>query len=219
VHDVRFLIRTAAELPASDAWLGRNERARGAAMRFPHRRADFVLGRFAAHELLASLVGPGAYDVRAAADGAPEPWRDGALAPALISLSHRSGTALCAGTLAPLRLGADLERVEPRSAAFVADFFTRAEAARVAATGADRRDECTALIWSAKESVLKALRQGLRLDTRSVELRAAAAGAACAWSALELDAGGEHFTGWWRRFGRLLATVVADSPFALAVAR
>jgi len=215
VHEVRFVIRTAAELPADDGWLGPDERARWAAMRFARRRADFLLGRFAAHELLADLLGPGRDDVRAADDGAPEPWRDGVPAGAAISISHRAGSALCAGSCARLRIGADLERIEPRAGGFVDDFFTPAEAARVARTAPGQRDECTALIWSAKESALKALRQGLRLDTRSVSLQRAATARGDSWGALEVEAGGEHFTGWWRREGPLVATVLADAPFTL----
>jgi 4'-phosphopantetheinyl transferase len=215
VHDVAFLIRSADELPATDEWMGADERARSQAMTFARRRADFRLGRFAAHELLSALFGPGEYDVRAAPDGAPEPWLGETRAAAAISISHRAGVALCAGTRAPLRLGADLELVETRSGSFAADYFTPAELARVAATaGAPARDECVTLIWSAKESAVKGLRQGLRLDTRSVEVREAASLAA-EWAALEVAAGGELFTGYWRRYGALIATVVADAPFAL----
>lgn len=215
MHDVRFVIRAAAELPETTGWLGPDERERHLAMRVARRRADFLLGRFAAHELLAALLGPGEHDVRAAASGAPEPWLDGAPAAAAISISHRSGVALCAGTRAPLRIGADLEAVEPRSQGFVGDFFTADEIARVVGAAAGERDERVAVIWSAKESVLKALRHGLRVDTRAVELRHAGAARGDRWAALEVAYGSQCFTGWWTRVGSLVATVVADEPFAL----
>jgi 4'-phosphopantetheinyl transferase len=214
MHDISFVIRRAGEVPGTDDWLGADEIARYRSMRFAPRRADFALGRFAAHELLASLLGPGHDDVRAAADGAPEPWRDEAPVSAVISISHRCGVALCAGTAAGLRVGADLEKIEPRTDGFVHDFFTADEIARIAAAG-ERRDEVVTLTWSAKESALKALRDGLRADTRSVELVRAAPHIFTGWSALEVAAGRQRFSGRWRRIGSLVATIVADAPFAL----
>ena len=49
-----------------------------------------------------------------------------------ISLSHRSGAAICAVAPAGVDLGCDLEVIEPRSEAFVADYFTVDEQALVA---------------------------------------------------------------------------------------
>ena len=65
-------------------------------------------------------------------------------------------------------MGCDLEMIEPRSDAFVADYFTVEEQALVARASAADRSRLLALLWSAKESALKALRAGLRLDTRCV---------------------------------------------------
>ena len=67
-----------------------------------------------------------------------------------------------------VEIGCDLEMVEPRSDAFVADYFTIEEQALVARASAEDRPRLLALLWSAKESALKALHEGLRLDTRSV---------------------------------------------------
>ena len=72
-------------------------------------------------------------------------------------------------------LGCDLEIVEPRSDAFIADYFTAEEQALIERTSAADRSLLLALLWSAKESALKALRAGLRLDTRSVIVRPVAA--------------------------------------------
>ena len=65
-------------------------------------------------------------------------------------------------------LGCDLEIIEPRSDAFVADYFTTEEQALIARASAADRPRLLALLWSAKESALKALHEGLRLDTRCV---------------------------------------------------
>ena len=56
------------------------------------------------------------------------------------------------------------------------------------------------LVWSAKESALKALGEGLRLDTRSVEMDTAELKVnGDAWSPLVVTGPGERiFRGWWR---------------------
>ena len=66
-----------------------------------------------------------AVEVLAAADGAPEAWRGDERLPVSLSLSHREGLALVAVTEAPAVVGCDLERLEPRSAAFVATGWRR----------------------------------------------------------------------------------------------
>jgi 4'-phosphopantetheinyl transferase len=87
-------------------------------------------------------------------------------------------------------LGCDLELIEPRELNFVHDFFTPGELAAVQALppGPDR-DTLITVIWSAKEAALKALREGLRLDTRQIDC-------AIAWPAGAMPGAGRpgHFT-------------------------
>jgi 4'-phosphopantetheinyl transferase len=154
--------------------------------------------------LAAVLPGAGlaAIAIRAAADGAPEAVLDGARLPFCVSLSHRAGRALAAVGDAGAALGADLELVEPRSALLVADFFTAGEAAAVAGCPPAGRDRAIALIWSAKESALKARRTGLREDPRHVRVEAdgiaAAPDAGGAWRALRIAVdGAPGLAGWW----------------------
>jgi hypothetical protein len=106
------------------------------------------------------------------ADGAPYLSVDGkGRLPVSLSISHRGARAFCALSFSPsLSVGADIERVEPRIPAFVSDFFTSHEAGRVWACAPGTRDLLVSVVWSAKEAVLKALRQGLRVDTRRVEI-------------------------------------------------
>jgi 4'-phosphopantetheinyl transferase len=118
-------------------------------------------------------------------------------------------------------VGCDLETIEPRSPAFLADYFTDEErdlAGRMA--GADR-DRVVTLLWSAKESALKALGCGLRADTRVVS--AAPAGFLQTrdeqWHRLSVaHSGGRIFCGWWRSSRDLIRTVVADPSPARPVA-
>jgi 4'-phosphopantetheinyl transferase len=106
--------------------------------------------------------------------------------PLSLSISHSHGHSLCAlcqesdvellprsdGAIA-LRggdvrwsLGCDLEWIERRDQSFINDFFTAQELRDVMGTPAEQRDCRVTAIWSAKESVLKGLRTGLRIDTR-----------------------------------------------------
>ena len=145
-------------------------------------------------------------EIRPALDGAPEAFLDGAPAPVALSLSHRAGRSLCVVAPAGTALGADLELIEPRSDAFVNDYFTPAEQKLI---DRDRLLHPT-LLWSAKESALKALREGLRMDTREVEVSLGDGGSG-GWSPLTVRrlATGELFAGWWRREGDLVMTLAA----------
>lgn len=112
--------------------------------------------------MLARLPGATAaaeVEIRAAPDGAPQVLLGGRPARLAVSLSHRAGLALCAVAPAATALGCDLEVVEPRGDAFVADYLTAAERALVERAGPADRALAVALVWSAKESALKALRR------------------------------------------------------------
>lgn len=198
-----------ADRPHRLAWLSPYERERAAAMTIPWRRDDFLLGRWAAKRLLATVlgceVGP-ALEVRAAPSGRPEVFLDGHPLRLTLSLSHREGLALAAVDDTGNAVGVDLELVEPRSEAFVRDYFTLKE---IAAVAAGQRDLIANLIWSAKESALKALGAGLTLDTRSVEIELAA-GSSGGWSPLRLH-GAAEWGGWWRTDGSHILTLVAAS--------
>jgi 4'-phosphopantetheinyl transferase len=220
---VRWLLQAAADVPAGDGWLAPEERTRLAGMRAPARRADWRLGRWTAKRAVACRLAaplapapePAAVEVRSAADGAPEVLVDGAPAPLVISLSHRAGLAVCMVAAAGVALGCDLELVEPRSDAFVADYLTAPERAAVQAVPVADRPLLVALHWSAKESVLKALRTGLRLDTRWVAVDPPEAGGPGRWYPLTVrhPATGRSFQGWWRHdAGRVLTMVTAPPP-------
>jgi 4'-phosphopantetheinyl transferase len=121
-----------------------------------------------------------------------------------------------------------VELVEPRSLAFVADYFTAKEQVRVARESTKNRDRLVTLLWSAKESTLKALRAGLRLDTRSVIVNPFPASYDFnGWSRLLVRYSGEPsaesrvFHGWWQLADNIVRTVVAapppDSPIPLTI--
>ena len=199
----RWLARCEEHLPAGLDWLTSADAERVAAMRFPKRRTEFLVARWTARQAGRLILGVPDLEVRRHPSGAPEAYAEGRPLEVGISLTHRAGWAVCLLGLEPGAVGCDLELVEPRSAAFVADYFTPAERAFIG------EDPLRAnLIWSAKESALKVLRAGLRRDTRSVEVTAGPE--SDGWSPLNVRAvEGRGFPGWWRRCGDFVLTSCA----------
>jgi phosphopantetheine--protein transferase-like protein len=114
-----------------------------------------------------------------------------------------------------MNVGCDAELIEPRSRSFVADFFSRQERDAVDHAQADRRALTTTLIWSAKESVLKALQEGLRLDTRSVVVDIPLEGhdTPGLWhrfTARDTN-GSQSFSGWWLLADHYVYTVASKT--------
>jgi 4'-phosphopantetheinyl transferase len=201
-------------VPPDDAWLSEPERQVQADLRFERRRRDWRLGRWAAKAALQGYTdeSPKTLSVLADPDGAPHVFLNGRPAPWAISLSHRGGHALCAVAPAGTRLGCDLESIEPRSEAFLADYFTPAEQRCVRAAPDDLRPQAANLIWSAKESAVKALGVGWRVDTRSVEVAFETAEDQDGWYPLRVlcDESQSRFRGWWRREASQVLTLVAS---------
>ena len=244
---VYWLEQTEADLPGENDWLSASEAARLTNFRFPRRRADWRLGRWTAKVAVAAYLNApncpralASIEIRPAPSGAPEVFVANQPADVTISLSHRGGVAACAVAQSGAVLGCDLELVEPRSEAFISDYFTSEEQALVAQAETADRFRLVALLWSAKESALKALHTGLRLDTRSVIVRlderpqaGEAGGTACPtsvppqpcsdpWHPLQVRCtDGESFHGWWQLTGDLLRTLAAapqpDRPILLRI--
>ena len=224
---VHWLEHTESDLPANLDWLSAGEAACLNSLRVPKRRRDWQLGRWTAKcALSAYLSVPGDLqslsdiEVRPAPSGVPEAFVADQPALTSISLSHSNGTALCAIAPFGAALGCDLELIEARSDAFVADCFTAEERALIAQSYAAERSRLLTLLWSAKESALKALHEGLRQDTRSVTVTllesavTSMAEEACSaqpiWHGLEVrHVDGAVFHGWWQQRSNLMRTLVA----------
>ena len=175
--DVYWLEQSEADVPAADDWLSESEAVQLSRFRFAKRRADWRLGRWTAKcAVAASLKLPDDHrslkkiEISAASTGQPEVTLVGRTERVTISISHRDGIAICAVAVGDVKLGCDLEVIEPRSDAFIADYFTAEEGELIAQTSGEKRPLLVSLLWSAKESALKALHVGLRADTRSVRV-------------------------------------------------
>lgn len=228
---VYWLEQTEADVPVDNDWLGPDELVRLSGLRFAKRRADWRLGRWTAKRALAAHLkipddrqGLARIEIRPAASGAPDAFIDNSPSTTAISLSHSSGRALCAVAPGSIALGCDLERIEPRPDVFVADYFAAEEQALLAQSSAaqsaaaqssaDNRSCLVALIWSAKESALKALRTGLRLDTRSVIVTLSDFNSSLrGWQPLRVNCSdGQVFSGWWQCDDQFVQTLVSDLP-------
>ncbi len=226
---IYWLEQSTTDVPPDDEWLSPSERLVLAGMKFPKRRADWRLGRWTAKRAVAAYLQlsleaerMGAIEVRPAASGAPEVFLDNQAADCSISLSHRDGMGSCAVVPTGGSVGCDLEVVEPRSDAFLADFFTAEEQTFVAQSLLQDRARLVSILWSAKESALKVLRTGLRADTRtvSVSIIETDSGVAGEWQPLSVRYEEDQvFAGWWNCSDRLVRTVAsmpcASSPVSL----
>jgi 4'-phosphopantetheinyl transferase len=213
---IHWLTQCAAEVPGVDDWLTASEAATLAGLRVDKRRSDWRLGRWTAKRAVAAHRGATSaaepqIEIRAADTGAPRVLLDGQPAPLMISLSHSAGLALCTIAGAGVALGCDTELIEPRSRAFVADYFCDQERARLSATATAAQPCVATLTWSAKESALKALGEGLRLDTRSVVVTVPEWVPETRWRALSVrhTPSGRVFSGWWRVVQQHVLTAVA----------
>ena len=224
---MQWLAHGEHEVPAARDWLSPRERAVLDRIRFTKRLTEFLTRRWTAKRALATILqrdfAPetlAMLEIGNHPGGAPYVQVDGEPAAIEVSISDRAGWAVCLvgspGTSAG-PLGIDLEIVEPRSDAFVDDFFTAAERAYVRRlTSVEARDEAANLIWSAKEAALKVLKVGLRADTRDVEVDVGPRREDDGWGPMTITArDGAVFPGWWRRDGvylLTLASVVASPP-------
>lgn len=210
---------------AALAWLSSRERAALDRLHVAKRRQDWLLGRWTAKQAVAAVLAATdgarpplrAIEILAAPDGAPEVFVGTVASPCAISISHRAGRALCAVVPRGVAVGCDVEHVEPRDEALVDDFFAPDEAATVRRREGRARDLLVALVWSAKESALKLLREGLRLDTRSARVEVGEASLAGEdWRSLSVRCDGlaDVVTGWWRTSGDDVLTVVTGAPGA-----
>lgn len=228
------------DLPPWDGWLSSREQAVLAGLRLPKRRIDWLLGRWAAKRAVGSLLaGTGAghvsqdpdagaastVEILAAEDGRPVVRLGPPPTPVHVSISHAGGVGFAAASSGRAAVGCDVEVVEARSAAFVTDYLTERESAAVRGAAGEGAALMANLIWSAKESALKVLGEGLRMDTRQVEVevpcgiqlqdakpRPLDANVAAEWRPLQVSGpGGAGFRGSWRTRDGLVWTVLTGT--------
>jgi 4'-phosphopantetheinyl transferase len=220
IPGIRWLAQRIADVPRHNGWLKATEIEVLRSKKIPKRQSDWRLGRWTAKQALMTrfreripILDFTDIEVRAAEDGAPEVFIHDEAAPVAISLSHSHGMAICAIGNPDVGIGCDTEYIEPRSEAFVSDYFTAPERDKVLHTPAAQQPLVSTLIWSAKESVLKAVREGLRRDTRSVVVNVATVGSPDEWTHFpaRCQETQRRFDGWWRSADGHVYTVVREA--------
>lgn len=211
--------QTIADVPATDEWLAPAEQEKMRAFRVPKRASDWRLGRWTAkravahsHNLPGHPAALSAIEIVPADSGVPLAFVEGKPSSCAISISHSQGRGACATAPGNAALGCDVERIEQRSDAFLSDYFTPEEQDAVARSAAHDRAILHTLIWSAKESAMKTLGEGLRLDTRSLTVtRVGQPSPWSMWAPLAVrTADGNVLEGWWRAGHEFVRTVIAD---------
>jgi 4'-phosphopantetheinyl transferase len=213
---VRWLAQRLGDVPKHNDWLAPAELEVLKSKKIVKRRSDWRLGRWTAKRALlthleerVTIPDYNEIEIRAAADGGPEVFIRNRPAPVTISLSHSHGVALCAVAGPDTGVGCDVETIERRSEVFVSDYFAWPERNKVWRTPEAERPLVATLIWSAKESVLKAVREGLRRDPRGVIIDIVPETPSDVWTAFPARCPTTHqnFDGWWRVFGGHVYTV------------
>lgn len=208
-----------ASLEAPEGFLSSSELLKFRAFRFAKRRQEWLLGRWVAKFLIKSLptyqgYAPTEIEILTSPDGAPYfQLPGGDAAPTFLSISHCSRYALCAiASGANIHIGIDMEKIEPRTQTFIKDYFTPLEVGLVNSQPHESWDMISTLIWSTKESMLKALRVGLRWDTRQVEIREVSnlQGKRAGWNDLQLKDLQQENRGWfggWQKYDGYVITM------------
>ena len=211
-----LLTADAADVPQGDDWLSPREHHAVSCFSFARRRSDWRAGRWAAKRALAASraiahLADTDLAILGAEDGAPEVWAAGAPVAVALSISHRDGMAAALVCRAASSAGCDVELIEPRSEAFGRDWLTSREQSMVEQASGSLRDLLVTLIWSAKESVLKATRRGLSVDTQSVDIEPSLARAGSNdWSPFIAHFEETRMTGWWKQEGRHVLTALTE---------
>ncbi|WP_129670554.1 4'-phosphopantetheinyl transferase superfamily protein [Candidatus Chloroploca sp. Khr17] len=233
---IDWLIQQRSDLPAvaPELWLSVPERDRMRTLRMEKRREEWLLGRWTARRLIQAWTQrelgfaphPTELMILPAPDGAPEihaldPALRMALGTVRLTISHSAGQAFCALAPAGAPVGADIEQIEPRHANFAETYYTPGELALLEATDPSHYNLLLNAIWSTKEAVLKALRHGLRVDTRLVECLVPLLDAAdqdAGWRAFlahcdpSLGAPPAGVRCWWRQDHHVVLTIAAITP-------
>jgi len=202
-------------------WLSPEESDQLQNLRFEKRRSEWMMGRMTAKTLLTNCLD--AYrgvalpriTIANRADGSPYVLLDGQRQSLSISLSHRQGMAVAAVCQdVTIRPGIDLEWIEERDASFYEDYFTREENRLLGVFPGGERAQWGTLIWSAKESGLKALGQGLRVDTRFIQVLRIGNVVENGWRRMDLQTNDhpiQSWQGWWRKLGNHILTLAVLS--------
>jgi len=213
-----WLTQNLSDVPEGNDWLSAREKRLVSGLHFSKRRNDWRLGRWTAKSACRAclpdvLPAMAQMEIIAAEDGGPDVFFvEGKPAPVSLSISHSNDRGFCVVSLHGFAVGCDVERIENQSIDFFDDYFTRDEISFCSQQTESIKPVACYLIWSAKESSMKILREGLRRDTRSIQIQAdfpAKEGGWNAWTGHCLVTA-KVFQGWWRYEDGFMYALGAD---------
>ncbi len=211
-----WLTQTSSQIPDADYWMSEQEKEISEKFRVAKRRNDWLLGRWTAKQAIIGYrpeekLALSSLEIRAAADGAPEPFYEGRPAGLSVSISHSKNRGLCVVGPEGQGIGCDLEWIEQREENFAADYFVPEEISLARRTPVGT-EVFETLIWSAKETALKIIRKGLTRDTRTVavcpEFREHE-GSWNKWTGRCLESS-RVFHGWWCTCDGFVYTIASE---------
>lgn len=211
--DFFFSHQTLSHLPGDLDWLHPEESEYLATLRFENRRNDWLLGRWTAKRALLSFLEKEglameikAIAIRKAGSGAPVAAFGVPVPACTLSISHRAGHAIAVAAPGDVRIGCDLELIEPRSEAFIADYFSDRERELIQ----NNPPFFSNLFWCVKESVMKATGKGMRIHPGRIEVEVEMKRQEEGWqrAVARLDPGGKVFPVCWKAVGGFVWVVV-----------
>jgi 4'-phosphopantetheinyl transferase len=217
--DVHWLSRSWQQVPDTFEWLHPSEKEVLGQFKFDKRKNDWLLGRWTAKNAVISYfkdvkneLSFHNLEIIKASDGAPEVFYEGEPFPCIISLSHSNEMGFCTIARPQIKIGCDLEKIESRSQSFLNDYFTEKELSNITAYGKENIPLLGNLLWSAKESVMKALRVGLSIDTRQVQIECLPSNESGIWKTFDiyLPNYDVKLYGKWQLYQGFVYTIVCD---------
>lgn len=200
-------------IPAGDYWLSEQEKEIQKKFIYTKRKSEWRLGRWVVKNALHKHLSLPVRDIEVLTqkNGAPRLLINKEASDWAVSLSHREKRGLCALSEQIKPIGCDLEFIEPRSALFIKDYFTRDEIELINKDSGQKHLMAN-LIWSAKESVSKVLQLGLNLDTLDINVHSIYFSKIENWSkfkaCLKTDI---PFNGFWSIRDNFIITMAAKS--------
>jgi 4'-phosphopantetheinyl transferase len=216
---IYWLTQSLGNLPSETDWLHPSELELFSRFRFQKKKNDWLLGRWAAKLAIRIFLKrdypelePDKIAILPIAGGAPEIYFGDKIFPLAVSISHSNEIAFCAVGSWKSVFGCDLEKIEPRSDAFIRDFFTENECSKYFNSNEAMRPLWANLIWSAKESALKAMKLGLSIDTRKLEITFLPKHDAAGWKSFSVKFIDTQklYKGFWKATSGFAFTIVCD---------
>lgn len=204
-------------------WLSLTEKEIFERMRFPKRRKEWLSGRWVSKHLLKYQLTAlkdiplSSLSIENEEDGSPVVKVNDQRLIGCLSLSHRGDKVAAAWSgEGNISVGIDAEWIEDRHPAFLNDYFTDREIEWVLSGIEEERARRTTMLWSAKEAGLKALKLGLSVDSRRIEVLPAGQIQQGEWQDLDyygdLPATGYHLKGWSQQRGNYLISLAVYFP-------